>query len=183
MSLTLGLIADTHVPDRRRDLHPSVLRVFEDAKVTHILHAGDISVPRVLAELATIAPVTAVRGNRDWFGARELPYSRMLDFEGVSVGLTHGHGSWSQYFQDKLRFLIFGPRSFEHFLSRAVGLVGEADVVIFGHNHEPMIKTVDGKLVVNPGSACCQVLPGKPPTVALLHIDNGNARAEIVELD
>lgn len=182
MSLTLGLIADTHVPDRRRDLHPAVRRVFRDAKVAHILHAGDIAVPRVLAKLGEIAPVTAVRGNRDWFGFADLPYHRILNFEDVSIGMTHGHGSWSQYIQDKLRFLLLGPQSFEHFLSRAVALVGKADVVIFGHNHEPMIKTVGGKLVVNPGSACCQVLPGKPPTVALLHLDKGIARAEIVEL-
>jgi putative phosphoesterase len=182
LSLTLGLIADTHVPDRRRDLHPGALRVFREAKVAHILHAGDISVPRVLAELEQIAPVTAVRGNRDWVGFADLRYHRSLEFEGVKVGLTHGHGSWSQYIQDKLRFVIFGPQFFEHYMSRAVSLMKDADVVIFGHNHEPMVKDFEGKLVVNPGSACCQVLPGKPPTVALLHLDAGKARAEIVEL-
>ena len=34
--------------------------------VDAILHAGDISRPRVLAQLAEIAPVHAVAGNRDW---------------------------------------------------------------------------------------------------------------------
>jgi putative phosphoesterase len=183
LSVTLGLIADTHVPDRRRDLHPGALRVFGDAKVAHILHAGDIAVPRVLAELATVAPVTAVRGNRDWFGFPSLPYHRRLEFENVTIGLTHGHGSWGQYLQDKLRFLLLGPQSFEHFLARSVGLVGTVDVVVFGHNHEPMIKTLDGTLAINPGSACCQVLGLKPPSVALLHIDKGQARAEIVYLE
>lgn len=183
MSVTIGLIADTHVPDRRRDLHPGALRTFREAKVAHILHAGDISVPRILAELAQIAPVSAVRGNRDWFGFSDLPYHRMLEFEGVRVGLTHGHGNWGHYLRDKLRFLIYGPQSFDHFTRRAVRMLPGANVVIFGHNHEPMIKMVDDMLVVNPGSACCQVFPSKPPSVALLHIENGKAHAELVSLD
>jgi putative phosphoesterase len=181
LSTTLGLIADTHVPDRRRDLHPRILPIFREAGVSTILHAGDIAVPRVLKELAQVAPVTAVRGNRDWIV--RLPYHRTLTVEDVRIGLTHGHGSWGQYGRDKLRFLLRGPQTFEYFMQRAISLAGNVDVVVFGHNHEPMVKDVDGKLVVNPGSACCQMLPGKPPSVALLHIDGDKASAEIVNLD
>ena len=181
--VTLGLIADTHVPDRRRALHPQVLPTFRRAKVGSILHAGDLSVPRVLVELETVAPVVAVRGNRDWFGFGDLPLHRTLIVGQVRIGLTHGHGSWAHYLADKFHYLLHGPRSFEFFTARAVSLVPDVDVVVFGHNHEPLVKHMDGKLVVNPGSACCQMLPGRPPTIGLLHIEGKAAHAEIVDLE
>jgi putative phosphoesterase len=180
--VTLGLIADTHIPDRSRGLHLLVLPTFEHAGVTTILHAGDICVPAVLRELEQVAPVLAVRGNRDWFVSRDLPMQRRITMDGVQIGMTHGHASWAHYVRDKLRFLIFGPQSFEHFMNRAVSLLPGADVVVFGHNHEPMVKVLGETLVVNPGSACCQALPGRRPTIALLHLEARKARAEIIEL-
>lgn len=181
--VTLGLIADTHVPDRRRGLHPQVLPTFRRARVTTILHAGDLSVPRLIAELESVAPVVAVRGNRDWFGFGDLPFHRTLVVDQVRIGLTHGHGSWALYVADKFNFLLRGPHSFDFFTKRAVSLISDVDVIIFGHNHEPMVKQMDGKLVVNPGSACCQMRPGLPPTVGLLHVEGRKVQAEIVDLE
>ena len=181
--VTLGLIADTHIPDRRRALHPEVLPTFQRAGVTTILHAGDLSIPRVLTQLESLAPVVAVRGNRDCFSVGRLPLHRTLVVGQVRIGLTHGHGSWGRYLADKVHFVLHGPRTFEYFTARAVSLVPDADVIVFGHNHEPMVKTVNGKLVVNPGSACCQVLPGRAPSVGLLHIDGKDVWAEIVDLE
>ena len=70
---TLGVISDTHIPDRTPQLNPRVLEVFQQARVTQILHAGDIMVQSVLDELATIAPVQAVCGNRDIWNLKHLP--------------------------------------------------------------------------------------------------------------
>jgi len=181
--VTLGLIADTHVPDRRRTLHPQVLPTFRRAKVTAILHAGDLSIPRVLAELETVAPVVAVRGNRDWFGFGALPTHRIILVGRTRIGLAHGHGSWRLYLLDKVNFLLHGPRPFDFYTTRAVSQFDDVDVIVFGHNHEPMVKRMDGKLVVNPGSACCQMLPQRAPSVGLLHINGKKVRAEIVDLE
>lgn len=182
---TIGLVADTHVPDRRLLLRTGVLAEFRKAGVSTILHAGDISIPRVLAELEGVAPVIAVRGNRDWFGFDDLPYHRTVTVGEVRIGLTHGHGSWGKYIGDKLRYLLRGPQSFEVALYRAMGIFAQTDVdvVVFGHNHEPMTKHIDGRLVVNPGSACSQALAGKAPTVGLLHIKRRQVRAEIIPLE
>ena len=180
-SITVGLIADTHVPDRSRQLHPAVLPTLEKAGVSQILHAGDISIPRVLRQLEEVAPVLAVRGNRDWFG--NLPRQRIIQVDGKRIGLVHGHGNWANYLRDKARFLLRGPQTFEFFMKRAMRLVENVDILVFGHNHEPMVKEVDGLLVVNPGSACCQALATKPPSVALLHINGDVAKAEIVFLE
>ncbi|MGH2582785.1 MAG: metallophosphoesterase family protein [Anaerolineales bacterium] len=183
-NVTIGLIADTHVPDRRRSLRPQALQAFADAGVTQILHAGDISIPRVLAELAEVAPVLAVRGNRDWFGFSDLPMSRIVNVGEVRIGLTHGHMNWPAYVKDKVRYLWSRkPYAFEYYTERAVKDMNGVDAVVLGHNHEPLIGHMDGKLVVNPGSACCQVLPGKPPSVALLRVDRKQMQAEIVYLE
>lgn len=181
--LTLGLVADTHVPDRRRRLHPALLPALRAAGVSQILHAGDISRPRVLAELAQVAPVLAVRGNRDWFRSDDLPLTRCLTAGGVRVGLTHGHGGWRVYLADRLRYLVMGPQSFEFFAERAVAMLPDAQVVVFGHSHEPMVTQLGNCLVINPGSACCQALPGRGPTFALLHIEGKKFEAEIVSMD
>jgi len=181
--IILGLIADTHVPDRARRLNPGALPVFEEAGVSQILHAGDISIPSVLRELEELAPVLAVRGNRDWFGFKHLPMQRVVKVGEKRVGLTHGHGSGRLYLKDKLQYLLYGPQKFEFFMQRALGLISDVDVLVFGHNHEPIVKEIDGLLVVNPGSACCQMLPGRSPSVGLLYVDGAIVRAEIVDLD
>jgi putative phosphoesterase len=181
--ITLGLVADTHVPDRRRALHPQLMPLLERAKVQSILHAGDICVPRVLSQLEEIAPVVAVRGNRDWFGFSDLPMRRVVNVGGLRIGLTHGHLSWGHYAADKLRFLLRGPQSFDYFTNRVVSEIVDVDAVVFGHNHEPLVREIASKLVINPGSACCQVLPGKAPSFALLHIEGSKMDAEIVFLD
>ncbi len=181
--LILGVVADTHIPDRRRTLHPEVLPTFEQAGVTHILHAGDISVPRVLSELEQVAPVSAVRGNRDWVRLRELPLTLTLTFEQITIGLTHGHGSVFSYLMDKVNYLRRGPMSFGVIKERALSLLPpDVDVVIFGHNHSAYNQIEEGKLIFNPGSSCCTAPRHSPASVGLLHIDGQQVEGQIVEL-
>ena len=73
MPLTLGVISDTHVPDRVRQLDPQAFGIFQAAGVQAILHAGDVSGPQLLAQLEQIAPVYAVKGNRDFLWLPHLP--------------------------------------------------------------------------------------------------------------
>lgn len=139
--------------------------------------------PRVLAQLNELAPVTAVRGNRDWFGFKDLPVKRTVEVGEVRIGLTHGHAGFWQYAEDKLAYLLSGrPKPFDYVTQRVIAEMPGVDAIIFGHNHEPIVKRVDGMLVVNPGSACCQVLPGKSPSVGLLHLGGREMGAEIVYL-
>jgi putative phosphoesterase len=123
-SLTIGLISDTH--DLLRPQAKSAL-----AGVGHILHAGDICGGDVLAALAGIAPVTAVRGNNDrgaW--AHNLRSTELVEIGGISVYLLHD-----------LAELDIDPR--------AAGV----HAVISGHSHQPLIEERDGVLFINPGSA------------------------------
>jgi len=179
--ITLGVIADTHVPDKVRRLNPEVSSVFRAAEVGAILHAGDVSVPRVLTQLEEIAPVHAVRGNRDWVRIRHLPVSITLTFEGVTVGLTHGHGRLRDYLVEKIRFLTQGYQ-FERYYRVAKDIFPEAEVIVFGHSHVPEKVWVEGVLYFNPGTASLWE-NDLPPSVGIVHIhDGGRVEAEIVVL-
>lgn len=180
----IGVVADSHIPDRQSHLHPALIPRLQEAGVQQILHAGDISLPRVLRELEEVASVLAVRGNRDWFGFKDLPLTRVLDIQGKRIGLTHGHGGLGPYLLDKARFLMQGPQAFSVFLKRSVSLLpNEVDAIVFGHTHAPMMEEHGGKLILNPGSACCQIVDGIAASFGLLEIRGDVISGEIVYLD
>lgn len=149
----IGLISDTHGL-----LRPQALAFLHGSD--HILHAGDIGDPAILAALARIAPLIAVRGNNDhgdW--ADVLPGSVDVVFERVRVHALHD-----------LATLAFDPH--------AAGI----GVVVHGHSHRPSIELCDGILRVNPGSAGRRRFR-LPIALGELVIDGDAVNARIVELD
>ena len=179
--ICLGVLADTHIPDRSPGLHPRILPVFRQAGVQAILHAGDVSVPQVLAELAALAPVQAVSGNRDWLRLPGLPSKIRLSFEGVQVVLVHGHGGLTGYFREKIAHTLHGYRR-EYYIDLLAYAFPGADVIVFGHSHQPLNLQIGQVLLFNPGSACCPENPKDPPSVGLLYIAPGSVRGEIISL-
>jgi putative phosphoesterase len=169
--LTIGVIADTHIPDRVRKLHPSVLPIFQEAQVSHILHAGDISTREVLDDLRQVASVTAVCGNRDIFAGR-LKLVEEIELGGVRLTLMHSHGGWIPYLWDKWKYWKYGYR-LERYLPRLLAAGKHSHVVVFGHTHHPVTVWQDGKMLYNPGSASFGPMLGKPPTLGLLRIFSG----------
>lgn len=181
--ITLGIIADTHIPDRVPQLHPNILTVLRQARVEAILHAGDVSVPRVLHELETIAPVHAVRGNRDWLKLSRLPSHLRLEFAGVKIGMAHGHGNLVRYLLEKPRNLLLGLKE-ETYIHYMLSVFPDMDVIVFGHMHRAVNVRLGGKLIVDPGSACCVEDKKKGPSMAMLHIhDRDLVEAEIIYLN
>ena len=181
--MTLGVIADTHIPERARGLNPGVLPAFQRAEVKAILHAGDVCIPRVLEELGELAPVYAVRGNRDWAYLKHLPTSLSLDFGGVAVGLIHGHGRWRNYLVDRTSYFLEGFR-FERYQPRLLAAFPTARVIVFGHMHIPFNHWVGDQLLFTPGTACCPAEKTTPPSLGLLHIHaGGEIVGEIISLE
>jgi hypothetical protein len=135
----------------------------------------------VLTELEKVAPVYAVRGNRDWLSLSRLPRQRLLEIAGAKIGLIHGHGTWRQYLGEKPRILLRGLEV-RRYIPRLLAAFPEADAIIFGHLHIPMNERVDGRLIFNPGSACCQDLSPHRPGVGLLYIQPGSVvEGEFIE--
>jgi hypothetical protein len=180
--LTLGVIADTHVPDRRRSLDPHILELLRSRNPQAILHAGDISAPFVLEELAKIAPVYAVRGNRDWLWLRELPSHRILEFAGVRIALTHGHGGWLRYLLDRPYFTLQGYHH-ERLAPRLLRKFPQVKAIVFGHGHQPLNRWIDGQLLFNPGSPHFPENKNLAPSLGILTIQNGGeVSGEILNL-
>jgi putative phosphoesterase len=180
--LTVGVISDTHIPDRVDRIHPQILPAFRAAHVDQILHAGDISVPSVLAELEQVAPVLAVRGNRDLIFDRSLPNLRVLELAGVKVALMHGHGGWINYFRDKMVYLHSGYQ-LDRYIPKILNTAPGARVYIFGHTHFPENFWQDGKLIFNPGAAGSSISRNLAPSVGILRFyAGGNVEGEIIEM-
>lgn len=181
--ITLGVLADTHVPDRAARLDPHVIQIFQQAQVKAILHAGDVSVPHVLQELEQVAPVHATRGNLDIFYLRKLSLCIQLNIGGVSIGMAHGHGSLSQYMIDKLHLALRG-RLVERYLRRMLQAFPDVDVIVFGHLHVPCNLHLEGKLLFNPGSTSFPWPRNEPASLGLIHIEEGKEpQGEIITLD
>jgi putative phosphoesterase len=180
---TVGVVSDTHVPDRAAMLHPQLLQHLREANVDLILHAGDICVPSVLKDLEQIAPVRAVCGNRDWAFWGRLPLYRYLDLAGTPVILMHGHGGFMKYVRDKFQYFRNGYR-IERYLSVLQGMWPAASVIVFGHTHFIENYRENGKLIFNPGSASMKFRGTRDPSFGLLHFSPGEVvRGEVIYLE
>ncbi len=169
MTLTLGLISDTHYPDRCRVLPSAVFDAL--AGVDLILHAGDVGALSVLDELARIAPVIAVHGNDELEGTPDiLPTQQVLFLAGQRILLFHGH------YPDRREELASRQiDDWEPKLARWANLahtVG-ASMLIYGHTHIPWATEVDGVWVINPGAIAAggHLVRQKLQTVARLTLD------------
>lgn len=181
--LTVGVIADTHIPDRVRALHPQVIPLLEAANVSLILHAGDISGHGVLEELERVAPVAAVRGNRDWAFLNTLPLVLELNLANVSVVLAHGHGGFLSYLKDKYLFLRDGY-DFTRYQKKLVKLVPDARVIIFGHTHRIENVVIRDRLWFNPGSASFGFGLEAMPSIGVLRFyERGEVKGDVLRLN
>ena len=164
--MRLGVIADTHIYDRRRAIPAAVWQAF--AGVDCILHAGDIVQLDVLDELSALAPVHAVHGNVDPPElVSTLKAALVLDLDGARIGLTHGH-------------LGRGRTTPQCALSLFVGVEG-LRAVVFGHSHQPYNDMQRGVLLFNPGSPT-ERRRQPQPSYGFLAIENGLVRGQIVYL-
>lgn len=151
-AVTIGVVADTHVPDRVDSLHPGLISGLRAAGVERIFHLGDISTNRVLDELAQVAPVTAVCGNRDLWMQPQPAWSAQVEVNGLRVVLQHGMGNLVTYWLDKFQYLVQGYR-FERYHRILTREITNADVYIYGHTHSCEERWENGRFFFNPGSA------------------------------
>jgi putative phosphoesterase len=133
--MTIGVLADTHMPARARDLPYPVAAAMKHVDL--ILHAGDLTTLDALEHIRRLGPpVLAVRGNLDTPDvAMTLPLQRIVEIGVWKIGMVHGNGGVGGTTPERAR------RSFT-----------DVHCVIFGHSHTPMSERVNGVLLFNPGS-------------------------------
>ena len=151
----IGLISDTHGLVR-----PDVFVAFDGVEA--IYHAGDVGSREVLHVLSKIAPVQAVFGNTDLPGDPSLCAQFAETLDGLTVHVSHGHELGSPT----------APRLLDRY---------DADVIVYGHTHRPLVLKVGDRLVVNPGAAGPRRFH-LVPTVARLTIRDGRADVAIIDL-
>jgi putative phosphoesterase len=119
-----------------------------------IIHAGDLTDMAVL-DAFTGKKIFAVHGNMCSLAAKtHLPTTTTFELAGHVIGLTHG----AQLGYDIEADLW--------------DLFPEADCVIYGHTHRPVIHRQGGRLVINPGSFQATGRWGAPGTYAILEADD-----------
>lgn len=175
LAARIGLISDTHLPDRLRALPPVLPTIFEGCDL--LLHAGDVGELRVLDELSQIAPVVAVHGNDDTAEAqRELPEQQLVTVAGRRILLWHSH---DPHRATELR--LREADSWAVLLGRIRGRARRAGatLAVFGHIHVPLQHEEDGILLVNPGALAPgnHYLRQRLQSVALLFIRDDGATA------
>ncbi len=181
--LVYAVVGDTHIPDRVDGLHPNIKKLLEEINPEKILVTGDISQRYVLEELEEIAPLQAVRGNRDWGWNPALPMEVTVRIHGLILLLLHGHGGWGHYFLDKVDHTARGYR-LERYRKYLTEKFPEADGYLFGHSHFPENTILDGKLFFNPGSACLGGRKKILPSFGTLIIDEtGKMAGRIIPLE
>ena len=146
----IGLISDTHMPVRAREIPKEVFVVFEN--VDFIVHAGDLVDLSVIDELEQLAPVLAVHGNMDGPEIRgKLPKMNTVKVFDWKIGVMHNPGA------------LFGTRKM-----REIALQNSFDAFVFGHTHNSSIRWQGKTLFVNPGSPTSPIPPFiSKPSVAL----------------
>jgi putative phosphoesterase len=157
----IGIMSDTH--DNMPQIKKAV-RLFNERKVDHVIHAGDFTSPftfRVLKDLQ--CAFTGIFGNND---GDKLLLHRMSE---------------GRIFNQPHIFELAGKRIVvihEHQIAGALADSGHYDLVICGHTHKAEVRKAGAALVVNPGEAGSW-LYGKS-TVAIANL--ADMKAEIVTL-
>lgn len=130
----LVFLGDTH-GERSHRLEGRTLEAVRNAD--HVCHTGDFTTEAVYEAIeaeAGGAPLTAVHGNSDSQALKEkLPARATVTYEDLTLVVVHGH----EHDETSLSFLARQEN---------------ADVVIVGHTHRPVIRETPHALVVNPGS-------------------------------
>ncbi len=150
-----GILSDTH--GSRAALRRALAAV-PDADCW--LHAGDYSQDADCLRQLTDVPVYAACGNCDGYET-SAKIDEYITLEGRSIWLTHGHHYAVKRGMQELRYWAHRY---------------EADLVVFGHTHLPVIHSYDKRIFLNPGSAAYS------GSCARVKIDDSGIEAEILPI-
>ena len=126
------IVSDTH---GQSDLMYEVIKRVKPVDL--LVHCGDVGYRGIERELMMAAdcPVYVVSGNNDY--GNGYPAMERFAIEGHEVIVTHGHRQRVYYDLTPLCYLAEE---------------NQADIVMFGHLHVPIVKEDEGITLVNPGS-------------------------------
>jgi uncharacterized protein len=164
----IGLLSDTHYPERLAQLPPALFDVL--AGVDLLLHAGDVGTLDVLTQLSRIAPVVAVHGNDDTRAATtHLPERQLVTIADQRLLLWHSH------YADRVEEMASRQNGDLRPKLARIGQAAQAagaKLVHFGHWHIPLVYRYEEVMLINAGGIASgnEVTAQTIQTVALLFI-------------
>jgi putative phosphoesterase len=164
---SIGLVSDTHFPRFGRALPRALEDGLRAAKVSRILHMGDLTDALAIPLFEAIAPFDAVAGNNDpdeiWsrYGRRKV-----LTIDGVRIGLVHGDLGRRNAHENAIEAFAGEP----------------ADVILYGHSHRPLVERRGTQLVANPGSPTDRRMMPQF-SYGILTIDDGTPHIDLFYYD
>lgn len=131
------LIGDAHIPQRAIEIPAKFKEMLVPNKVQHVLCTGNLGNKETTDWVKGLsASIHIVAGDFDL--DLTLPESKTMTIGEWRVGLIHGHQviPWDE------------PEALA-----AVARQLDVDILVYGHTHKHGVIRVDGKYLVNPGSA------------------------------
>lgn len=162
MGMKILIVSDTH--GRNTNLKKAILNMGNYLDL--LIHLGDsVCSPEEIEKMVS-CPVEMVKGNCD--GVSRLPGAKIIKIGDHSAFLTHGHLYGGQYGIGTMR---------------DIAKENGADIVMFGHIHEPIIDKSENVTVLNPGSLSQPRQEGHRPTYLVMTIeDDGRTEYSVVYL-
>ena len=113
-----------------------MIQAIDEQQPDQVIHLGDlISDAEEMSYLHPKLPICMVPGNCD--GWTTVPAIKQITLQGRSILLSHGH--------------LWGVKS-GYDAAVAQARAAEADILLFGHTHQPLCQQLeDGLWVLNPG--------------------------------
>ncbi len=153
--MKLVILSDTHIKPGQSLLSLLPEDLISMIKISDfVIHAGDFETLECFNELRSLCRIAAVHGDTDSGELiKLLPERRVIEVEGVKIGIIH-KGQLTSEHTDGLRYLAKEM---------------DADILVFGHFHHPIVEKTD-VLLLSPGSA---TVPGiaEPSAIELEIID------------
>jgi putative phosphoesterase len=170
--MKLGLISDIHADLKSLKL---ALDILQGQKVEQIICAGDLVDKGVggdaVVKLIRERNISCVVGNHDWLADKDQNWLQRNYGDSHPMLLSDETLEYLSTLRDTLNFAWEGQRILvahgtpwnrdeylypysQPSLFAQVATFAEAEAVILGHTHEPMIADVRGVWIFNPGSVC-----------------------------
>jgi uncharacterized protein len=160
----IAVLGDTHMPKGGRALPDRCKELLRGAEAA--LHTGDFFAVEALRQIEALCPgpVHAVRGNVDQPDLRKLlPETLEVELGDARVAMVHDAG----------------PA--EGRLGRMRRRFPDADAVVFGHSHLPLLEEEEGFQIFNPGSPT-ERRRAPRHSMGLLRVESGRPAFEHVWL-
>jgi putative phosphoesterase len=145
------IVSDTH--GKNQNYLKTLERV---SPIDLMIYLGDFQGGEEYIESVTNCRLEMVSGNNDFFNG--LPKEKVIQIGKYTVLLTHGHRYGVYYGTGELQ---------------SAAKRNQADIVMFGHTHVPMLELNGDIWLINPGSLSLPRQHGRIPTFIIMEIDSG----------